>query len=640
VIVVLIGVTAWSLARDSAAKPKLTDKDTIVLAEFENKTGDAVFDDTLRQGLSAELEQSPYLALISDVTVRQPLTMMGQPKDARLTAEIARQVCERTGSVAVLDGLIALVGSQYVLGLRARDCHSGSTLDQQQVAAARKEDVLNALSEMSRKFRTKAGESLATLEKHAMPLSEATTPSMDALKAFSTATKLSLSSGNHERSIPLLHRAVEIDPNFAMAYARLGYGYGSAHPEQSAEYAAKAWRLRDRVSDRERFYIDFAYHRQVTGNLEKVYQTLDLWIQTYPRRGTMTANPQDLLGGLASLGIGRFERGMEAALDGIATDPDLAYPYINLALAQLYLNRLTAAEETIRRATERKALTPHVPMLEYSLAALKGDQAQIERIADSAKGKRLVGHRIAHVEALALVRAGRLQAARQASVRAVTLAQQERGSDLAATYNATRAVWEAFCGNLAEARTSALAALDLSPSRDVKYAAGLALALAGNSAQSETFAGDLVKRFPEDTFVNFTYAPVLRALGFQAKGNFADSLERLEATRTYELAANGLNFPNLMLGGLHSACLRGEAYVQMRRYVEAAAEYQKILDHRGLVGLDPIGTLAHLQLGRTFALSEDKAKAKTSYQNFLTLWKEADPDVPILKRAKSEYEKL
>ena len=368
----LSGVTVWSFARVSAARPKLTARDTIVLAEFDNKTGDPVFDDTLRQGLSVDLQQSPYLALLSDRTVQQTLTLMGQPKAARLTPEIAQQVCERTGSAAVLDGSIALVGSQYILGLRAKDCNTGNVLDQQQVVATRREEVLNALSEMSRKFRTRAGESLATVEKHSMPLSEATTPSVEALKAYSTATKLSLSSGNVEPSIPLLRRAIEIDPNFAMAYAYLGFGYGGRDSALSAEYATKAWLLRDHVSDRERFYIDFTYDRQVTGDLEKAYKTLELWSQTYPRRGAMLANAQDLLGGIATQGTGRFERTMEAALDGIATEPGLPYPYSNLALAQFYTDRFAAAEDTIRRATARKVQRPMLLMLQYNLAALQG----------------------------------------------------------------------------------------------------------------------------------------------------------------------------------------------------------------------------------------------------------------------------
>ncbi|MDX1979403.1 MAG: protein kinase [Bryobacteraceae bacterium] len=639
-LLLLGGMTIWSLARDSAARPRLTAKDTIVLADFDNKTGDPVFDDTLRQGLSVELQQSPYLALISDRTVQQTLTLMGQPKDARLTPEIAQQVCERTGSAAVLEGSIASVGSQYVLGFRAKDCNTGNTLDQQQVAVTRKEEVLDALSEMSRKFRTRAGESLATVEKYSMPISEATTPSFEALKAYSSALKATFSSGSNERSIPLLRRAIEIDPNFAMAYAHLGFDYGGTDSALSAEYTTKAWRLRDRVTDRERFYIDFVYYRQVTGDLEKAYKTLEMWSQTYPRRGAMFANAQDLLGGVSSLGTGRFEKTIEATLEGIATQPDLPYPYINLALAQFYTDRFPAAEDTIQRATARKVQVPYLLMLQYNLAALSADRERMDRIAGSAKGKRAAGHRIAHAEALALARSGRLQDARRSSRRAVDLALQEGERELAAIYTAARAVWEALCGNSAEARTGAMAALELSTDRDAKYAAGLALGLSGNSARSEALAGDLVNRLPEDTFVKFTYAPVLRALASQGKGKFAESVEGLEIARSYELAVNGLNFPYLMIGGLHSAYVRGQAFLAVRRNGEAVAEFQKILNHRGLVGLDSIGALAHLQLGRVFVSSGDKTRAKAGYEAFLAVWREADPDVPILRSAKAEYAKL
>jgi serine/threonine protein kinase len=640
VILVLSGVTIWSLARNSARSPKLTEKDTIVLADFDNKTGDPIFDDTLRQGLTVELQQSPYLSLISDRTVQRTLTLMGQPKAVRLTPEIAQQVCERTGSAAVVESSIALVGSQYVLGLRAKDCHTGNTLDQQQAVATRREEVLNALSEMSRKFRTRAGESLETVEKHSMPLAEATTPSFEALKAYSTATKLSLSSGSHELSRPLLRRAIEIDPNFAMAYAHLGFGFGANDSALSAEYVAKAWLLRNRVTDRERFYIDFTYDRQVTGNLEKAYQTLELWCQTYPRRGALFANAQDLLGGIATQGTGRFERTMEAALDGIATLPDSPYPYTNLALAQFYTDRFLEAENTIQRATARKVQMPMLVMLQYTLVALKGDREQMERIAGSAGKNREAGHRIAHAEALALARSGRIRAARLSSARAADLALQEREREVAATYIAVRGVWEALYGNSAEARTAASAALELSKDRDVEYAAGLALALSGSSARSESLAADLAKRFPEDTFASLTYVPVLRALALQGKGKLADSVERLETTRSYELAANGLNFPYLNLGGLHSAYVRGQASLALHRHSQALAEFQRILDHRGIVGLDPIGALAHLQLGRVFVLSGDRIKAKAAYEAFFALWKDADPDVPILNKARAEYSRL
>ena len=599
-----------------------------------------MFDDTLRQGLSVELHQSPFLTLLSDRKVQQTLALMGQPKEARLTSETAQQVCERTASAALLEGSIARVGSQYVVGLRAKDCNTGQILDQEQAVAARKEDVLNSLSEMSRKFRTRVGESLATVERHSTPLPEATTLSFEALKAYSAAMKLVLSSGNYEASLPFLRRAVEIDPTFAMAHAHLGLAYSTgAESVLSAENTTKAWLLRDRVSDRERFFIDFIHDRQVTGNLEKAYKTLELWSQTYPRRGE-TANPQDLLGGLSTHGTGRFERAIEASLEGIATDPDFAIPYSNLALAYFFTDRFPEAESTLQRASARKLEMSLFLVLRYNIAALKGDQEQMNRAVGLARGKGAAEHWMAHEEALALARSGRLQAARRASKRAVGVALQGQEREAAARYQASRAVWEAICGNAAEGKTSAMAVLELSKGRDVEYAAGLALGLSGGSSRSEALAVDLDKRFPEDTFVKFTYAPVLRALAALGRGRPADSVEQLEIARPYELAVNGLNFPLFNLGGLHSAYVRGEALIAAHRYAEATAEFQKILDHRGIVGADPIGALAHWQLGKAFALSGDKAKAKAAYEAFLALWKDADPEVPILKRAKAEYARL
>jgi tetratricopeptide (TPR) repeat protein len=644
------GVTVWSLMRrDSAPKPKLTARDTIVLADFDNKTGDPVFDDTLRQGLSVELQQSPFLTLITDRKVQQMLALMGQPKEARLTSEMAQQICERTASAAVLEGSIARVGSQYVLGLRAKNCNTGNILDQEQAVAATREDVLNSLSQIARNFRTRVGESLATVEKHSTPLAEATTPSLEALKAYSTANKVNLSSGSGA-AIPFFRRAVEIDPKFAMAYAYLGLAYSNNGESMlSAESTTKAWQLRDRVSDRERFFIDFTYDRHVTGNLEKAYQTLELWLQTYPRGEEPASalgpvNPQGLLGGLSTHGTGRFERAIEASQKEIAADPGFAIAYVALASSYFLTGRFPEAESTLQRASERKLEQPLFLVLRYNIAVLKGDQEQMERAVGLARGKRQLEHWMAHEEALALARSGRLQAARRSSSRAVDLALQEGqgegAREAAASYQAARAVWEAVCGNAAEGKRNAMAALELSKGRDVQYAAGLALALSGGSSRSETLAGDLEKRFPEDTFVKFTYGPVLRALAALRRGKPVDSVEQLQIALPFELAVNGLNFNHFYLGGLHSSCVRGQALMAAHRYAEAAAEFQKILDHRGIVGLDPIGAQAHLQLGRAFALSGDKAKAKTAYNAFLALWKDADPGIPILKSAKAEYDKL
>jgi len=640
VFLVMSGVTAWSLShRDSASRPKLTDKDTIVLADFENKAGDAVFDDTLGQGLALEIQQSPFLSLLSDTQVRKTLALMGQPKDARLTPEIAQQVCERTASAAILEGSIVRLGSQYVLGLHARNCSTGTLLDQEQIQTAKREDVLNSLSLIARKFRTRVGESLATVEKHSTPLPEGTTPSLDALKAYSTGLKMNLSAGVGA-GIPFFRRAVEIDPQFALAHAHLGAAYGSVGQSVlSAESTRKAWLLRDRVSDREKFFIDFTYDRDVTGNLEKSYQTLEQWSQTYPR-GEENPNPRWLIAGLSAAGTGRFEKMIEVYHKRMVAEPDVIFSYGGLTATYFFLDRFPEVESTLQRASERKMENANLLVIRYNLAVLRNDKDQMDRVAALAKGKQRAEHAVAHAEALALARSGRLEAARRSSNRAVDLAQQEGNRETSAAYQAARAVWEAFLGNAAEGKRNAVAALERSKGRDVEYTAALALGLSGDSSRSEALTGDLEKRFPEDTFAKFTYVPILQALAALGRGKPADGVERLQTTVRYELAVNGLNFNHFYLGGLHSAYVRGEALIAAHRYAEAAAEFQKILDHRGIVGLDPIGALAHLQLGRVFALSGDKAKAKAAYEAFLGLWKDADPDVSILRSAKAEYDRL
>ena len=619
--------------------PTLTDKDTIVLADFDNTTGDPVFDDTLRQGLSVELQQSPFLSLISDRQVQTQLALIGQPREARLTADVAQQICERTASAIVLEGSIASLGSQYVLGVRAKDCNTGNILNEQQIQAARREDVLNSLSEIVRTLRTRLGESRATVEKHSTPLADATTPSLEALKAYSTGMKVNVASGT-AAAIPFFQRAVAIDPKFAIAYASLGLAYsGAGESVLSAQNTTRAWQWRDRVSDRERFFIDFTYDRQVTGNLEKAYQTLELWLQTYPRGPLSEPHPEALLGGLATQGTGRFDRGIETARKLTVADPDFLYGYANLASAYFYVDRFEEAESVLRRATERKLEDPGLLMFGYNLAVLMGDKGQMDRTVALAKGIRGAAHPLANAEALALVRSGRLKLARQSSDRARELAGQAGGREAAASYQAARAVWEAVCGHAAAAKTNAAAALALSNGRDVEYAVGLAWALSGDSSRSQPLADDLEKRFPEDTFVRFTYVPVLRALSALERGKPTDSVEQLQVALPYELAVNGLNF-NFYLGGLYSAYVRGEALFAAHRYADAVAEFQKILHHRGIVGTDPIGALAHLQLGRAFALSGDLVKSKTAYQDFLSLWNDADPDIPIFKQAKAEYAEL
>ena len=451
--------------------------------------------------------------------------------------------------------------------------------------------------------------------------------------------KADISSG-HAASVPFFRRAVAIDPKFAMAHASLGLSYSSVGESVlSAESTTKAWQARDRVSDSERLFIDFIYDRQMTGNLEKAYQTLELWLQTYPRGEQ--PSPLRLLGGLSTQGTGRFERAIETSQKEITADPSLVFGYENLASSYLFLDHFGEAGITSSSEhSERKMEEPYLLVVGSIIAFLNGDNNQMDLIASLAKGKHGAEHMVANVEALALARSGRLQAGRRSSNRAVDVALQEGDREVSANYQAARAVWEALCGNPAEGKRNAIAALALSNGRDVEYSSALALALSGDSSLSQPLADDLEKRFPEDTFAKFTYIPVLRALSALENGKPADSVERLQIALPYETAVNGLNFNHFYLGGLHSAYVRGDALMAEHRYPEAAAEFQKILDHRGIVGADPIGALAHLQLGRVFALSGDNTKAKASYGAFFSLWKNADPDVPILKTARAEYEKL
>ncbi|HWO29595.1 MAG TPA: winged helix-turn-helix domain-containing protein [Candidatus Acidoferrum sp.] len=618
--------------------PKLTDKDTIVLADFNNTTGDSVFDGTLRRGLAVQLEQSPFLSLISDERIQQVLRLMGKPADARLTPEIAREICERTASAAVLDGSIASLGSQYVLGLRAEDCRTGDVLADEQVQVARKEEVLNALGQIATRFRSRVGESLTTVKKYDIPLAEATTPSLEALKAYSEGWQVSFSSGS-AAALPFFKRAIEIDPNFASAYAALGRMYGDiGESVLSAVNTSRAYQLRDRASDQERFFISLTYDLQVMGNLEKAQQTCELWMQTYPRAWL----PHALLAGGVYPSIGKREESVEEAKIALGIDPDFSIGYSLLADSYLALERTAEAERTLQRASERKLDIPDFYVQRYVIAFLKDDKTGMEREAALAREKPGVDDWMSNAEAFVSAYSGHLKEARKMSERAVDLARKAERRDTEALYEADAAMREALFGNTLAARQRAGAAVELSKSRDVEYGAAFALALAGDSSRSQGLTEDLARRFPEDTIVRFTYVPTIRALVALKHSQPSKAIELLQTTISYEGGTpieGGSEF-FLGAGTLYPAYVRGLAYLATRQGAEAAAEFQKILDHRGIVICDPIGALAHLQLGRAYALLVDKSKANSVYQDFLTLWKDADPDIPILKQAKAEYANL
>jgi DNA-binding winged helix-turn-helix (wHTH) protein len=626
-VILLIAAATFRLMWHRATV--LSDKDTVVLADFANSTGDSVFDGTLRQGMAVQLEQSPFLSLISDQRIRHTLRLMGRPAEAQLTPDLAREVCERTGSAAVLEGSIASLGSQYVLGLRAKNCRTGDVLDEEQAQAVKKEDVLNALSQIASKFRTRVGESMSTIERHGTPLAEATTESLEALEAYSAAWKVHNSRGG-AAALPLFRRATEIDPNFAMAHASLGRMYADIDElDLSAESTSRAWQLRDRTSDREKFFITASYEALVTGNLEKARQTCEAWARTYPR----DALPHVMLSGYLNKVTAQYERAAAEARKAIELDPDFAVGYYNLAVNYAYVDRLGEAENTLRRAAGRGLEIDEFDMLEYDIAFLSADQPGMER--EAARARERSGESwISNKEAFALAYSGRLKQARAMSRRAMEQAQQAAQRERAGLWNAGEALQEAFFGNAFEASKRAEAALELSKDREVEYGAAVALALAKYSSRSETLTNDLAKRFPEDTCVRFSYLPTLRAMLALNHGEHSRARDLLQTAVPYELGVRA-NF-----GSLYPVYVRGEAYLADNKGAEAAVEFQKILNHRGIVISDPIGALAHLQLGRAYALAGGMAKAKSAYQDFLTVWKDADPDIPILKQAKVEYAKL
>ena len=616
--------------------PKLTAKDTVVLGDFQNKTGEPVFDQTLRQGIAVQLEESPFLSLVSEAQIQEALRFMNRPIDTPLTPEVALEVCARTGGAAVLEGSLTSVGHQYILWLRARDCGSGKALAEEQAQVGNKEEVLNGMSRIAVQIRTRLGESLASIQQHSTPLERATTSSLEALKAYSAA-KVAVYAHGALASVPHLQQAIAIDPQFAMAHADLGFMFaGMGQTNRGSEEVRIAYGLIDRVSDRERRYILMLYDRQVTGNLEKEMQTLESWAQTYPR----DVYPRGIIAGWVTHGTGQYERGIQASQEALRLDPSVPIPFESLATHNLFLDRFSKAEDALRLAAERKVELPDFLVFRYYLAFLKGDQAGMDREVARGPGEH-AADRMAHHQALVLARSGRMKEARATWERAIALAQQAGFAETAAIYEAAAAICEANFENGAVAGERARAALRLAKGRDVEYAAAYALAISGDASESQRLAAGLEKRFPEDTAVQFEYLPTLHALSALKRHAPSDAIVQLQKAVPYDFAMPGTAFFGFrMFGGLYPAYIRGQAYLLAGRGQEAAAEFQKVVSHRGIVLADPIGALAHLQLGRAYRVSGDITDAKKAYQDFFTLWKDADREIPILKQASAEYAKL
>ncbi|HEY1471405.1 MAG TPA: protein kinase [Candidatus Acidoferrum sp.] len=611
--------------------PKLTDKDTIVLSDFDNKTGDTVFDDTLRQGLSIQLEQSPFLSIISDQQIRQALQMMGEKPDAKLTPEIARELCQRTASAAVLDGSIAQIGTQYLLTLKAVNCVSGKSLASTEVQANDKNRVLDALGKTASEIRNRLGESLSTVQKFDTPLEQATTPSLEGLKAYSLGMRTWEGKGDSE-AIPFFKRAVELDPNFALAYLALGTNYFNlAQTSLANANLNKAFELRDRVSERERDRITADYYAIAAGDEEKAIRAYELWAKSYPRDDLA---PLDL--GNEYMLLGQWERALSETQESLRLERNDVVAYINLGQIYLALNDLDEANATFQHALEHKLDAGILRLMMYYLAFLRGDAEEMKRQVGWAAGRPGSEDLLFSAQSDTEAYYGHMKKARDFSRRAVESALRAGAKETAATWQADAALREAEIGNSEQARRATAAVLTMSSGSGVHNFAALALARLGDAARAGTTAKDLAKSNPANTLLNYYWLTTIRAAIELGHNDPAKAVELLQPAGAYEM---GYSAP-FLFGTMYPAYVRGEAYLALHQGSQAAAEYQKILEHRGIVLNCLNGALAQLGLARAYAMQGDTVKAKAAYQDFLTLWKDADLDIPILIAAKAEYAKL
>ena len=628
-VILTVGVFYWR----SRAAIRLTDKDTLVLADFENKTGDSIFDGTLREGLAVQLQQSPFLTLLPGPEVRRTLQLMGQPADARITPEMGREICEREGLKAYISGKIAPLGSHYVLTLVAADGHSGAMLAHEQVEAASKEQVLESLSQAATQLRKQLGESLSSVEKYDTPVEQATTHSLEALQAYSSGYRTKDEKGD-EAAVPFFERAVQLDPNFAMAYALLGTSYQNlGERSRGAQLVGRAYELSGGVSEREKFYIDSYYFDLVTGDLDKARKVYEQWAQAYPREDKPVGNLGILYGYL-----GQYESGLVETRKALLLHPESTLRYANLVQNYLRLDRLSDAKSAAKEAQLKKLDSPYLSLYLYQIAFLDDDPSGMAQQVAWAAGKPGVEDILLSVEADSAAYSGRLKKAREFSREATASARRLGENETAAVYEADAALRESLFGNPADARQRADAALALSSNaRDVEFAAALALALSGEVARAQTLAESLTKSFSQDTIVKFNYLPTIRAQLAVDHHDFSKAIEALNTAAPFEFGQPG---DASFMPALYPVYVRGETYLAAHQGREAAAEFEKILNHRGVVTNEPIGALAHLGLARAYVLQGDTVKARAAYQDFLTLWKDADSDIPILIAAKSENARL
>jgi eukaryotic-like serine/threonine-protein kinase len=611
----------------------LTDKDTIVLADFTNTTGDPVFDDTLKQALAVDLGQSPFLNILSEEKVRQTMREMTRSPNDRLTRDLALEVCRRAGSKAYLTGSIAALGAQYVIGIEAQNCASGDALAREQATAAGKEQVIAALGQAASNLRSELGESLSSVQKFDVPLWEATTNSLDALRAYSLGMETLREKGDAE-AIPFFKRAIELDPNFALAYDWLGIRYSNLNqPSLAAGSLKKAFDLRDRVTEREKLHITSVYYIGITGEQEKARQVLEIATKVYPLDVPAYVNL-----GSVYMTLGQYQEAAAVTREALRLNPNVNLIYGNLAEIYLAMNRIDEARTATEEALARKLDAIPLHLNAYALAFFQGDAAAMKHQADWAVGKAGAEDEMLSLESDTEAYLGKLGNARGLSRKAVESAQRNEEREPAALWQANAAIREALFGYADAARKSAAMAASLAPgSHDAEAQAALAYALAEDASHSQSLTYDLAKRFSQDTVIQTVWLPTIRAQVELSRKNASQSIELLQSAAPYELG--------MLSGSAANSCIypvyiRAQAYLTAQQSPAAVGEFQKILDHRGLLWNCGTGPLAHLGLGRAYALQGDTAKARAAYQDFLTLWKDADPDIPILKQAKVEYAKL
>jgi DNA-binding winged helix-turn-helix (wHTH) protein/tetratricopeptide (TPR) repeat protein len=627
----LLAVAGYSYVQHKHSH-QITEQDTVVLTDFSNNTGDPVFDGTLKQGLRVLLEQSPFLNVLSDQKVAQELSYMGRPRDTQLTPDLAREVCQRTACKALLAGSISSLGSHYVLTLAGVNCQSGDSLGGEQAEAESRETVLRMLGQAATKLRAKLGESLATIQKYDTPLEQASTTSLDALHAYSLGFRITAAKGD-SAAMPFFQQAIDRDPNFAKAYVALAVAhYNLGEASLGAEAVVKAYGLREHVSERERLRIESLYYHLVTGDLEKAAQVYEVSRQTYPRDFVPYVN----LGEIHSL-LGQYESALTEFHEVQRLEPKRVSSYTNLAAMYVSLNRTEEAKHALEQAQALKLNSTEVVNFLYDLAFLRGDAAGMQRYLNEAMGQPGTEHELLAAQADTEAYHGRLHAARVFTQRAIESARREGESEAAADYAVVAALREAEFGNTDLARQQAKEALAMAPARDVKTLAALAFSRTAEDRQALAITDEMTQHFPADTLLNSYWLPTVRASVALHRHDAAAAVNDLQPVEPYEL---GLALPITTYIYPYPIYVRGQAYAAAGDGIQGAAEFQKILDHPGVVVNSPLGALAHLGLGRARALAGDAAGARTAYQDFFNLWNDADPDIPILKAAKTEYAKL